>query len=115
MTSRQDLLSIAAQKTQFRDAHDRRSYARATQIALLILETPSLIEQGRAYLDRFVGPDPRQGRLYEVWLSILALGHEQVALRLLADNEEGAYLRATAPVFTVIDAGPERDLSRAAG
>lgn len=102
MMSRRDLQKRAAQKTRFHDAHDRRTYARAVEIAARVLENPSLMNQGRAYLERFVRVDPRQARSYSLWLDVLAGGAEHVALALIADDERGAYLRETAPVFTVI-------------
>ncbi|MCK5910851.1 MAG: hypothetical protein KAG62_12970 [Caulobacter sp.] len=109
MMTQRDLRERAAQKTRFHDAHDRRAYARAVEIAARVLENPSLLSQGRAYLDRFVRVDPRQARAYGLWLDVLAGGAEQVALALIADDERGEYLRGTAPVFTIIarpEAGP---------
>jgi hypothetical protein len=103
MIRRQDLLDRAALKVRFHDPHDRRAYARAVEIAARILDDPSLLERGRAYLERFMRADPRQRRAYELWLKVLTLGAERVALALVADDEEGAYLRSTAPVFTTIE------------
>ena len=102
MITRRDLQERAAQKTRFHDAHDRRAYARAVEIAARVLEDPSLLSQGQAYLDRFVRIDPRQARAYALWQDVLAGGAEHVALALIADDERGAYLRETAPVFTVL-------------
>lgn len=102
MITRRDLQERAARKTRFHDAHDRRAYDRAVEIAARVLDDPSLLSQARAYLDRFMRADPRQARAYGLWLDALAGGAEHVALALIADDERGAYLRETAPVFTTI-------------
>jgi hypothetical protein len=113
MMRRQDLLDRASAKVRFHDSHDRRAYARAAEIAARIVDDPSLLERGRAYLERFMRDDPRQRRVYDVWLEVLALGPERVALALVADDDEGAYLRSTAPVFTTIEADVARRLAGA--
>lgn len=111
MISRQDLLARAASKARFHDAHERRAYARAVEVAARILDDPALLERGRAYLERFVRDDPRQEGAYELWLQTLALGAEAVALSLIADDDKGAYLRSTAPVFTTIEPDVARRLA----
>ncbi|WP_297515459.1 hypothetical protein [uncultured Caulobacter sp.] len=103
MITPSDLRERAARKTRFHDAHDRRAFARALEIATRLLEDPSLLGQGSTYLDRFVRSDPRQARAYDLWRGLLAEGAEHVALALIADDERGAYLRETAPVFTTIE------------
>jgi hypothetical protein len=79
---------------------------RAVEIAELIVGDPGAVLRGHAFLERFVRPDPRQKRVYELWLKALANEPRQIAARLLADDDEGERLRESAPVFGVIT--PER-------
>jgi hypothetical protein len=102
-------------KSTFRDAYERRAYLRAFLLAKRILERPEIIARGRAYLDRFVKHDPRQSRSYRAWTDTLCLSPEEIVVRLLADDSQGAFLRETAPVLTVIPPDDVRALARAIG
>ena len=93
---------IGSPKERFRDAHERRSYAKAMLIAARLMEDPDMANDGQAYLDRFVRPDQRQSGSYALWTRTLRLPVEEIARRLLADTPEGELLRDTAPVFSVI-------------
>ena len=101
-------------KRDFRDAYERRSYLRAYLLGQRLLAEPALISRGRAYLDRFVRDDPRQRRIYAMWLKALDLPVDQLVGQLLADNSHGAELRETAPVFVVIPAEDVRALENSA-
>ena len=89
-------------KTVFRDRHELRAYLRALLLAKRLLENPDLVAQGEAYLERFVGPDPHQRQIYATWSGVIRLPVSVMVSRLLADDEGGAFLRDTAPVFVVI-------------
>lgn len=102
MTAGDRFIQSAPLKARFRDAHERRAYQRALEVARRIVDDPSLLEKGRAFLDRFVKDDPRQRRGYALWIETLRLEPEQVVRLLIADDEQGAFLRETAPVFTTI-------------
>lgn len=101
-------------KRVFRDAHERRSYFRAVLVAQLLLLNPALVIRGRAYLERFVKPDPHQRLAFDLWNTTLGLSAEEIVDQLLADDERGAFLRETAPVFQVIPAAELRMLISAA-
>jgi hypothetical protein len=101
-------------KRAFRDKHDRRAYLRAYILGKRLLENPALLEKGRVFLERFVKGDPRQRHIYALWMEALSHPVDEVVARLLADNEQGAALRETAPVFVVVSADEVRALERAA-
>jgi hypothetical protein len=105
-----DLPLVVPMKREFRDAYDRRAYLRACLLGKRLLDEPALLEKGRAFLERFVRDDPRQRRIYALWTDVLTLPVEQIVGQLLADDERGAMLRETAPVFVVIPAGDIRAL-----
>lgn len=84
------------------DRNKRRSYELARFIAAKLVECPSLIEHGRAYLERHVRPCPNQSRYYELWSKVLSLEPGEIAERLTADDAEGDLLRDTRPVFYVL-------------
>lgn len=86
---------------KYRDANKARSYELARVVAAKLIENPSLIEEGRRYLQRHVRHDPAQRAHYELWLRILRLNAAEIAARLLADTPEGELLRDTRPVFYV--------------
>ncbi len=110
MTAGERFIQSAPLKERFRDAHERRAYQRTLEVARRIVDDPALLEKGRAFLDRFVKDDPRQRRVYVLWTEILRLEPEQVVRRLIADDEQGAFLRETAPVFTTISPETARHL-----
>jgi len=101
-------------KRHFRDRYELRAYARAALLAKRLLEAPELVARGRAYLDRFVRIDPRQQRIYALWREALGLPVDELVRHLLADDERGASLRETAPVFVVIPADEVSGLVRLA-
>jgi hypothetical protein len=107
-------LAELARKRVFRDAHDRRAYFRALLVARKLVLNPALVACGRAYLERFVKPDPHQRRAFDLWSATLDLPVEEIVGRLLADDARGASLRETAPVFEVISAAELRALIAAA-
>jgi len=72
------------------------------EVASRIVDDASLIERGRAFLDRFVREDVRQRRAYENWVELLDRPPEYIARELLSDTTRGEMLRDTAPVFAVI-------------
>lgn len=90
-------------KTRFHDAHERRMYLLAAEVARRIVETPSLIERGREHLERFTRPDPSQRRWYELWAATLRESPTEIARRILADDDRASELRGSMPVFVVID------------
>jgi hypothetical protein len=102
MTRGECLIASLPLKTSFYDAHEARAYRRLAEVAARVVDNPSLIEQGRDFLVRFVRDDPRQQRAFEAWDELLAKSAEQIARELLADSERGAALRDTAPVFVAL-------------
>jgi hypothetical protein len=102
----------AVLKREFRDAYDRRTYARACLLARRLLENPALVQDGRTYLERFVRDDPKQRRIYQIWSGMLELPVAALVGRLLADDEAGAALRDSAPVFVVIPPDDVRAFER---
>ena len=101
-------------KRDFRSAYERRAYLRACLLGKRLLAEPVLIEKGRAFLDRFVKPDPRQRHIYALWADALSLPVEDLVLQLLSDNARGETLRETAPVFATISRDEVRALERSA-
>lgn len=97
------LATLAAPlKERFRDSHERRSYFRSVLVAERLLDNPELVARAQAYLDRFVRNDSRQAKTYALWKNALRQPVEEIARQLVADTPEGAALRDSAPVFTVI-------------
>jgi len=102
MTAGERLIASLPLKERFYDAHERRVYWRSVEVARRIVDDPSLLYRGRAFLERFVRDDPRQRQSYQLWVVTLGLGAETVARRLVADDELGERLRESAPVFSPI-------------
>ncbi len=99
-------------KRTFRDSHDFRSYVRALLLAKRLLERPDLVARGQSYLERHVKADPHQTRIYKLWTDALQLPVDDLIDRFLTDDERGATLRETAPVFVVIPPDDVRALAR---
>lgn len=89
-------------KREFRDRYDFRAYVRALLLAKRLLDRPGLVDRGRSYLERHVKADPHQTQIYKLWTKTLRLPLDQLVGHFLADDERGATLRETAPVFVVI-------------
>jgi hypothetical protein len=110
MTRGERLVRSWPLKTSFYEAHDRRAYAVMVEVASRIIDDPSLIGHGSEFLARFTRDDPRQQRAYRAWTDLLAQPAEQIARELLRDDERGAQLRDSAPVFVVIPAARKKEI-----
>ena len=95
-------VAVHGRKSSFRDAHERRSYARAIEIAKRLVDDPSIVRAGEAYLEQHVRPDPHQDRYYRLWRSLLAQPAEEIAAAMLEDSDRGSEIRNSAPVFVVL-------------
>jgi hypothetical protein len=104
------LKGVPTPKHDFRDRSELRSYARAVLLAKRLLDDPGLISKGQSFLERFVATDPQQHRIYDLWSHAIRLPIMVLVRDLLSDDERGAYLRETVPVFTVIPAEEVRGL-----
>ncbi|MBM3555599.1 MAG: hypothetical protein FJX47_08605 [Alphaproteobacteria bacterium] len=49
-----------ANKTVFRDRHERRDYLAATEVGRMLLNEPDLVRKGVEFIERHYRPDPRQ-------------------------------------------------------
>jgi len=103
MTDRKPVFNESSLKAHFRDAHERRAYLRSVEIARRIVEDRDLLDRGRRFTDRHMRDDPHQKVAYRLWCDLLRFPAEEIARRLIADDDAGRYLRETAPVFTVIE------------
>jgi len=102
MTPGEQLIGSISLKDSFYDEHERRSYLLMMEVAKSIIDDPSLVKRGRRFLERFVRDDPNQKHAYIAWSTLLGRPSEEIARSLLSDDERGASLRDTAPVFVVI-------------
>ena len=102
MTPGENLLASIKLKSVFYDRHERRAYLRAVEIAKHIVDDPSLIRMGEAFLERHMRFDPHQARYYSLWKRALTLPPEDISRALLEDSDLGAELRGSAPVFVVL-------------
>jgi len=110
MTPGEHLIGSLPLKAEFYDRHEWRAYLRMVEVARRLVDAPELLERGRDYLEKFVRGDPHQKHIYQLWRAALALPVEDIARHLLADDERGAALRESAPVFVVISAAENRQL-----
>lgn len=110
MTPGQRLVRALPLKQSFYDAHERRAYLRMVEVAAKIVDDASLIERGRAHLERFARNDARQASAYRAWSDLLRAPVEDIARALLADDDRGATLRDTAPVFVVFSAEQAKEI-----
>jgi hypothetical protein len=112
MTRGERLVRSLPLKTSFYDLHERRSYLRMMEVASRIIDNQSLIDRGRAFLERFTRNDPHQAIAYHTWTDLLRNPAETIARELLADSATGASLRDSAPVFVVISAAQASEIWR---
>ena len=110
MTRGERLVRSWPLKESFYDAHARRAYAVMVEVASRIIDEPALIDEGRAFLERFSRDDPRQQDAYRAWAELLGQSAEQIARELLRDDERGAQLRDSAPVFVVIPPARKKEI-----
>ncbi|MCJ2054641.1 hypothetical protein [Methylobacterium sp. J-070] len=99
-------------KLDFHDRSKRRSYDVARRVAIRLEDDPGLVNNGRAYLERCVRPDPAQARYYALWMDLLRQDVRQIVRQMLADTPQGDLLRDTQPVFVVV---PPEERTRAPG
>jgi hypothetical protein len=101
MSPGEALVASVALKNAFYDRHERRAYDRAVMIAKHIVDNPDSIAKASVFLELHVRTDPHQRAAYETWKALLTQESSVIASALLADTEEGAELRNSAPVFVV--------------
>ena len=63
---------------------------------------PSLIENGRAFLERHVRGDPGQFEAYRTWTALLRCSPREISEAMTGLDTYGEALRASAPVFCVL-------------
>lgn len=102
MTEGERFVSAFARKTTFHDPNKRRSYALTRRVAARLIDDPSLVANGRAYLERLIRPDPGQARYYALWADLLDRDIRQMVSQMLEDSPRGDLLRETQPVFVVV-------------
>ncbi|HEV7268411.1 MAG TPA: hypothetical protein VGN83_26420 [Falsiroseomonas sp.] len=89
---------------RFHDRHEHLDYLKAELVARRIIDTPSVIEEARAFIDRFWRDDPHAAHYLAIWDRLLDCPPAEIAARLLEDSEAGRYLRETRPPFGVTTA-----------
>lgn len=92
-------MALEATKQDFYDAHERRAYERAVELANSLLQRPDLLAAGARFLERFIRPDAQQAHVYRVWTALLRCPSGEVASALVEDSDYGRFLRETAPPF----------------
>jgi hypothetical protein len=89
---------------RFHDRHEHLDYLKAGVVARRILETPEVIDEARAFIEKFWRDDPHARDYLEVWDRLLDRPPGEIATRLLEDSPQGRYLRETRPPFGVTSA-----------
>jgi len=79
------------------DRHEHLQYFKAEWVARRIEETPAVIDEARAFMERFWRDDPHAARYLAVWDALLTNAPGVIAARLLEDSPTGQYLRETCP------------------
>ncbi|QYU66571.1 hypothetical protein J4558_16515 [Leptolyngbya sp. 15MV] len=68
-------------------------------MARRIVETPDVIDDARAYVEKFWRDDPHAAHYLAIWDDLLRRPPAEIAARLLEDSPDGRYLRETRPAF----------------
>lgn len=102
MKSLVDTSWIQPQVSRFHDRNQQINYMLAVETARRIVLNPALIAQGRAHIERRLRSFPATRQYDLMWLQVLDCPPEEIARRLIADNDQGDQLRASRPVFEVI-------------
>ncbi len=111
MTEGERFIGSLPAKTDFHDRSKRRSYAFTRAVAKRLVDDPTLIGNGQAYLERYMRGDPRQSRYYAIWTDLLRQDATVIARQMLEDSPEGDLLRDTQPVFVVLSPSERADLN----
>ena len=98
----------------FHDRNSRYSYLVACAVARRIEADPTLIEAGRAHLDRFSRDDPSESAGVRLWTALLDEGAAAVAARLVERTARADYARQTAPSFGALPPRLRTELLRRA-
>ncbi|MGG5821244.1 hypothetical protein [Falsiroseomonas sp. HW251] len=89
---------------RFHDRHEHLQYLKAEFVARRIVDTPAVIDEARAFIDRFWRDDPHAAHYLAIWDELLTGAPAEIADRLTEDTPRGQYLRETCPPFGVITA-----------
>lgn len=85
--------------TRYDDRHEWIDYLKAQEVARRIVAEPSMIDDARAFMDKFMRPDPHQRDYVVMWDDLLSKSPAEVAAALTEDSPRERLLRETSPVF----------------
>ena len=84
---------------RFHDRHEWIDYLKACEMARRIVAEPSMIDDARRFVARWMAPDPHQRDYALMWQDLLSRPPEEIAAALTEDSPRGRLLRETRPVF----------------
>ncbi len=76
--------------TRFHDRHEWIDFLKAQEVARRIVADPSMIEDARRFIDKFMRPDPHQRDYVVMWDELLSKSPAQVAAALAEDSPRTA-------------------------
>ena len=85
--------------TRFHDRHEWIDFLKAQEVARRIVADPSMIDDAKRFIDKFMRSDPHQRDYVVMWDELLAKSPVEVAAALTEDSPRGQLLRETGPVF----------------
>lgn len=115
MTEGERFVSAFARKSTFHDPNKRRSYELTRRVAARLIDDPSLVANGRAYLERLIRADPGQARDYALRVDLLGRDIRQMVSQMPEDSPRGDLLRERQPVFVVVAPHERMGMDRPAG
>ena len=84
---------------KFHDRYEWIDYLKAQKTAQRIVADPSMIDDAKQLVERWMAPDPHQRTYAEMWRALLARPVAEIAAALVEDGPRGRLVRETRPVF----------------
>ena len=85
--------------TRFHDRHEWIDFLKAQEVARRIVADPSMIDDARRFIDKFMRPDQHRRDYVVMWDELLSKSPAEIAAALTEDSPRGRLLRETSPVF----------------
>ena len=81
--------------TRFHDRHEWIDFLKAQQLARRIVADPSMIDDAKRFIDKFMRPDPHQRDYVAMWDELLTKPPSVIAAALTEDSPRGRLLQET--------------------
>ena len=102
LTFGEQFVEALPKKSRFYDRNERRQYEMTRAVAAHLIDDPTLLRNGLAFVRHHMSGDAAQSQYFAIWEDLLRADVSDIVRSLLEDSARGSLLRDTQPVFLVL-------------